>query len=287
MRTGRFSSHLGQEKIYYRASTHSTEEPAKEVFLIIHDLLDYHERYLEIHQYTTIADHQNFQYYWIDLKGHGLSSGIRGHVNYFDEFCFDVVQMILMISNEQKTKITLMGQGLGALIILKLMNPYGSFSAQISSYLKGLIFINPLLHFNYQWPKWSGLGIKKLLPTIDRIKFAPKIKGHQLCTDLELAQNYDHSPLILSQISIGFLSEVLEAGVDVKRLSYFIDLPSLFLVSEDDFLISAEQIYLYQKGLPKEASTFISYPAAKHDLLNDKSRELVFNDIIHWLKCLP
>lgn len=286
MRTGRFSSHLGQEKIYYRASDLLTEEPAKEVFLIIHDLLDYHERYLEIHHYTTVAEQKNFQYYWIDLKGHGLSSGIRGHVNYFDEFCFDVVQMILMISREHKTKITLLGQGLGALIILKLMNPYGSFTEQINHHLKGLIFINPLLHFNYQWPKWSGFGVKKFFPTIDRIKFSPNIKGHQLCTDLKLAQLFDQSPLILSKISIGYLSEVLEAGVDVKRLSYFIDLPSLFLISEDDFFISTEQIYLYQKGLPKEASTFISYPAAKHDLLNDKSRELVFNDIINWLKGL-
>jgi alpha-beta hydrolase superfamily lysophospholipase len=218
------------------------------------------------------------------MKGHGLSSGVRGHVESFDDYCWDVLKLVKLVEEESDRPILLLGHGMGALILLKMMNPISAFYDDLKGSVRGLIFINPLLHFNFTWPEVKIGKFKQWLPTIDRIKIPVRLKGHQLCTDTDAADQFDRDPLILRKLSLGCIGEVIQAGVDVRRMSYFIDHPSLFLISQDDFFISPEQIILYQKGLPKEASRFHVYTEAKHDLLNDRNRELVFNDIINWIE---
>lgn len=252
--------------------------------MIIHDLLDYHSRYEELFSYCRKVHAAKLNFFWIDLKGHGLSSGVRGHVESFDEYCWDVIQLINIISKNTNKKTYLLGQGLGALICLKMMGPMFPFLDKIKDEIAGLIFINPLIHFNFRWPDMKMGRLKSLFSTVDRFKVSIKIKGHQLCNDPDKSDEFDRDPLTLRKLSLGLIGEVIQAGVDVRRMSYFIDHPSLFLISQDDFLISPEHIILYQKGLPKEASSTILYDDARHDLFNDKDRELVFNDIIRWIE---
>jgi alpha-beta hydrolase superfamily lysophospholipase len=253
---------------------------------MLHDLLDYHARYLDFFHYNQKVSGTELGFAWMDFKGHGLSSGVRGHVQGFDEYCYDVEVMIDHLKNEGIEKVLFIGQGLGALVMLKMMNPLSPFSQKMQESSAGLVFINPLIHFNFQWPDFNMGRLKKWVPTLDRWKISLRLKGHHLCTDLFKADELDRDPLFLEKVSLGFIHEVLKAGVDVRRMSYFIDTPSLFLVSRDDFLLSFDQIILYQKGLPREIASLQEYSDAKHDLLNDKNRELVFNDILSWISTL-
>jgi alpha-beta hydrolase superfamily lysophospholipase len=249
-------------------------------------LLDYHARYDDFFQYNLKTSGVDLGFAWMDFKGHGLSSGVRGHIDEFDQYCYDVEQMIDHLKNHGIKKIIFMGQGLGALVILKMMNPLSPFCHKMQEISSGLIFINPLLHFNYQWPDLKMGRVKKWIPTLDRWKISVRLKGHLLCNDPLKADELDRDPLILDKISLGLIHEVLRAGIDVRRMSYFIDTPSLFLVSRDDFFISSEQIILYQKGLSRSIASIHEYRDALHDLLNDKNRELVFNDILSWISTL-
>lgn len=271
---------MGEEKIYFRSTLE--ERGNERNLLILHDLLDHHGRYDELAQYARASGDFPYQVFWMDFKGHGLSSGVRGHVENFDEYCWDVLEMLEIIKKNQRP-IVVLGQGLGALVILKMLNPTSQFAESFQEGIEGLILVNPILHFNFEWPDFKVGLLKKMIPTVNRLKVPVRIKGHQLCTDPIKADLFDRDPLVLSKLSLGLLGEVIQAGVDVRRMSYFIDLPTLFLVSQNDFLISSEQIYLYQKGLPKDLSCYYDYPHARHDLLNDKNREIVFNDIIDWL----
>lgn len=254
--------------------------------LILHDLLDYHARYTQFFEYNLKVNALELGFAWMDFKGHGLSSGIRGHIQDFDEYCFDVEMMLDILEQQGVQKIIFIGQGLGALVMLKMMNPLSPFCQRIQQSCAGMVFINPLLHFNFQWPDFKMGSLKKWIPTLDRWKITLGLRGHHLCNDPILADELDRDPLFLDKVSLGFIHEVIKAGVEVRRMSYFIDSPSLFLVSRDDFFLSSDQIILYQKGLSRDIASIQDYTGAKHDLLNDKNREVVFNDILSWISTL-
>lgn len=285
---GSFESKQSAATIYYKSNRpQSPDGKRKDLnIFIFHDFYDYHDRYLELGDFLVTHLDQNVSLFLMDFAGHGHSSGTRNDVGLFEDFCLDSLQFLNKIHHRYSAPSLLFGQGMGALVLLKLIDHILNFKEEEKLDFLGMIYANPLLNFNYETPSWNVPFKQVFAPFVSRLKIPLGTKPHQLCADPIKNREMLADGLINTQLTWGMVSEIFEAARSVRRSSYYLNYPSLFLVSEDDFLTSAQKIYLFQKGLPRNLATYRSYAEAKHDLVNDVRREVVFNDIVRWIKKL-
>lgn len=285
---GSFQSKQSVGTLYYKKNIPGLRNPEKKEIniFIFHDFYDYHARYQEFADFLIENLDMNVSLFFMDFAGHGHSSGTRSYVGAFEDFCFDALQFLQIIHKEYQGPSLLFGQGMGGLVILKLMDHILNFKEEEKLNFKGMIYANPLLNLNYGGPDWK-IPFQKILSSIaSRVKLPIGPKAHQLCTDPIKNREMIADGLINTQLTWSMVTEIFEAARSVRSSSYYLNYPSFFLVSGDDFLTSEQKIYLFQKGLPRDMASFKSYSKAKHDLINDVHREIVFNDILRWIETI-
>ena len=141
---GYFKSSDGLETIFFKRLKYKKEDTKDDLnlnFIFIHDLLEYHGRYLDIANRLLQSFKNRSSVSLIDLRGHGLSTGTRHYVEDFENFSKDLILFLryLKIVNEgEKNKFIIVGQGMGALVCL---DAYLKSRDQID----GLIISNPFL----------------------------------------------------------------------------------------------------------------------------------------------
>lgn len=283
-----FQSKHSQATIYCRGNLPHKFDPKKKNLniYIYHDFYDYHTRYLELGDYLISNLDENVSLFWMDFSGHGHSSGTRSYVGAFEHFCHDALEFLNINHNKHPHASLLFGQGMGALVILKLIDHILNFQDEERLDFLGMIYANPFVNFNDEFSFGRLPFEKKISAFTSRMKLPFGPSAYQLCTDPIKNREMQEDGLINTNLTWGMIREIFEAAKSVRRSSYYLNYPSLFLSSGDDFFTSEEKIYLFQKGLPKEMATYKSYTNAKHDIVNDVSREAVFSDIVNWIKII-
>src|SRR3989338_796591 len=106
----------GGLKLFFRA--HRVNNP-KAIFILVHGLAEHSARYEKFSDFFT---QQNFSVYSYDLRGHGLSSGRRGHILNFNEYLLDLKKFHALVKNDENNRdIFLLGHSLGGLIVLRYL----------------------------------------------------------------------------------------------------------------------------------------------------------------------
>lgn len=282
---GHFPSQKGEETIYYRRlesiNKNETSEPIH--LVIVHDFGEYHARHRELPFFLKEKVGDNIQISWLDLKGHGLSSGTRGFVRDFEEYTLDLAQLLLKFKEHSLDKnIVLLGHGMGALICLSLIQRH--HFPQITP--KGLILSNPLLRLKIDLPRWADFVFDHWHESLSKLKLPYDIDGYQIGADIRKAGEFNADPLVIHQISAGLYKEILKNSHALRTSSYFLDLPTLLLLGERDPLCDVEASKLFYKSMPKDTSQLNLYPHAKHDLFNEVGREKMFEDLHQWISKL-
>lgn len=276
--TGNFPTHVGTEMIYYKSLRPKQQAQLHLVFL--HDFYDYHDRYWEMGLRIKELLPLNLSLTWMDFKGHGMSAGTRGHVEKFEELTQDVKTLCESLRmKDHHLPIILIGQGLGGLVALKLVD-----QAPIEKPLIDFsILINPLISFGTPFADISSSRLGKFLSPFKKMGLPIKIDYQKICNDEDKIHQLKSDPLMRNRISLGFLSELTRVSHQIRKSSYYINSPALFLSAQEDILINQEHLGAFIKGIPEHHATYRSYSGAKHDLANDKNREMMFNDISKWI----
>ena len=106
-----------------------------------------------------------------------------------------------------------------------------------------------------------------------------------MCTrDGDMCKKMDNDPREHRLASAALLFETAKAQVASAFRSRRIKVPVLFLLAEEDSMISAgiaEKIY---DRLRVEDKSIIVYPGMRHALSIELGREEVFQDILEWLR---
>jgi lysophospholipase len=274
----------GLEKIYYKRSIPNSknisEKKVKLPHLIfVHDLGDYHGRYLEIGNKLIEKLGEKILISWIDMKGHGLSSGTRAHIYSFDDLLADLKHFISLEVMGFDLQNILVGQGMGALLGMRY------FQQDVADFHKihGLVLSNLPVKLNIDFPEWILKILKKFKNSFSHIRIPLKLDGFQLTHDIELAKSYNSDPLINQNIPVSTIREVLSNSLKIRTSCYFINIPTLVLVGEKGKLINVDSTRLFFKGMPKGLSSFFSYPNSGHDLFNDLDRDIIYNDLYNWI----
>jgi alpha-beta hydrolase superfamily lysophospholipase len=273
-----FPASDGEASLFVR--TYSKGEP-KLHFLVVHGALEHSGRHADLIQFLLRA-YPHVAVTSFDHCGHGKSGGTRAYVESFKVYVDDLMKVAAFVAPKfgAEVKNFICAHSLGGLItltrVLDSSSPY-------PYPLEGLIFSSPCIRpltilEPVAWPLLQRLN--KLTPKLH----LPMIyNGSDLTRDKEKANDFDTDPLIPKFITVRMAKEIFDACEKIRGLSYYLRIPSLFLVSGADKVVDPVSTVLFAHGIDKQLVEVIQYPQHHHDLWNEIDREEIFKTMKKWI----
>jgi len=164
------------------------------ILLYIHGVKSSGAKYLESSQ--MLSEKLNATVYVLDLRGHGLSEGKRGDVDYITQYTDDIYDVVKIIKKENPNKdIVVASHSMGGGIALRYAITYNS------EFVKSYVFLAPLIGhdspaFRTAEASSSSQGeeaMKINIPKIIGIKMLNELGNHALDSSRVLFFNASES----------------------------------------------------------------------------------------------
>lgn len=243
----------------------------------VHGYSEHSGRYAHFARYLNS---QNWDVYWIDLPGHGMSEGARNNIDDFSDYVVSVERFLREVERRSaKRPFHLFGHSLGGLVSIRFIETYGAAHS-----IASLILSGPLLGLDRFDPvKLYFLRVvASLLPNI-RLKNKRELTGPYLTRDQEILSDRALDPLINTHVTFHWFREFCRgqelAFSDVEK----IHLPVLMLLASEERVVSGSAIREFFNRLLSVKKELIEYSGMRHEVLNEIGRERVFNDIHQWM----
>jgi alpha-beta hydrolase superfamily lysophospholipase len=273
-----------KNKIYFKTISTPSCEAFKYRIFILHDLLKYHDPYIDLARKLIIAIGAPVQIVLFDLLGHGLSTGTRGHIDNYHEYVSDIDLVLNSydLSNEEQRFI--ISEGFSALLILDYIY---SHHQMVKNKFAGIILANPAIKVkslqNYLNKKELPSFVPKIFQRI-RIPFIT-FSTQNLLRDSFL--RYDKvDPLIMQNGSLKLVQEIYGLSQRIRPMPYLFDLPFLFLVNNQDVLLDIPLVKTFFKGLSGEKSQILEYDQVNSGALLLEDTEEISGVINSWLQSI-
>ena len=250
----------------------SPGENMRGVIILIHGLGEHIQRYRE---WAGLFNREKFAFAGVDLPGHGLSDGKRGHIKNFSQ----TDGMIDILINECKMTfpgipVFLYGQSLGGGIVL-------DYLVRMNPKVKGSIVTSPWLKLAFE-PDKSKIRLasilKILLPSLSQ---PSGLVTDYLSHDKEIVKKYKNDPLVHGKISVSLFSSATKAGADTLKNGAMLKTPLLLIHGSDDKICSPEgsREFASKTGIAE----LKIWDGGYHELHNEPFSKDLFNYIINWM----
>lgn len=218
-----------------------------------------------------------YSWYGFDLRGHGRSPGVRGHIQNWSDFQSDLDRFLHKVKETENEKaIYLLGHSLGGLISIEyaLKKPEG---------LAGLIAISPALGYSRVSPlKTRVLRAFGYL----RPDFTLKTQTDyaQLTRDAQVADVLAADPLRHEHMSLKLWRELDNCRHWVRSHAVDLSVPLLMIYGLDDSITpaAANQQFLRESALAEREHH--KYGQTRHRPFDDVNRAEVLEHITDWLE---
>lgn len=221
----------------------------------------------------------------IDLLGHGLSTGVRGHCDSFEQVlagCLAAIDRVKAhlqqpTSTHQKSIIHWFSHSFGSLVgihLLAKMPAQGFSSAAICAPLMGLSMPVPPVK------KFFG-ELVAAIPGLASLPLKNEINPLHISHDLSVSNHYSADPLNHDKITPRMFVEMTQAMNQSQKTQVPDGFPTLLFVPQDDKIVNAATTLAWAR---EQKLKLISWPGAYHELFNDTDKALAFNALSNWLK---
>lgn len=269
-REGTFQGTRGME-LYYQ--TWHPSNPPRAIVVGVHGHGDHSGGLHNIIQHLVP---RGYAWYGLDLRGHGRSLGLRGHVQSWADFRDDLKSFLSWVrDHEPEVPVFLLGHSLGGLISLE-------YSMRRPEVLSGVIAISPPLSFS----RFSSAMVM-ILRVLSLIK--PDFKTKQqpdyakLTRDAEVTRSLALDPLRHEQMTAGLWREILKAQNWVKKHPHELQVPLLMLQGLCDPITPAEGTRQFFYSVPYANKEYHEYEQTLHRPFDDVNRAVVLGHLSTWL----
>mgnify|MGYP000079446289 CR=1 FL=1 len=240
---------------------------------LVHGLGEYSGRYVHVADRLTKAGYAICAF---DLRGHGKSSGPRGHTPSYEALMQDI-SSLLETANKKFPQLPffLYGHSLGGNLVLNHV-------LRCQPHLKGVIATAPWLRLAFESPA-SKIALGKMTNCIWP-SFSQKsgLDTNALSHDLEAVHSYENDPMVHDRISARMFISVYQAGQWALEHASEFSLPLLLMHGGADKIISVEAGREFS-GKIKENCTLRIWDGLYHEIHNEPEKEKVFKFLIDWL----
>jgi acylglycerol lipase len=257
-------------RIAYRAWPQSH---ASITFAVVHGLGEHSGRYLAFAQAMAKRGMGTFA---MDLRGHGLSQGQRGHVDSWSQWLDDVGAFVGLVETHVSGEVVPLGHSFGGVAML---------SAALDHRLRGarrFIVSSPALKAKVAAPPWKtklGDVASRVTP---RLALSNEVDAGTISRLPDVVTAYRSDPLVHPKISSRLYTEWQRATRDILKRAGEIKLPFLVLAGTDDRLIDPEGSAELHRRAPA-VSELHMLSGRYHEPFNDLGSDEVFDLIAGWL----
>lgn len=250
---------------------------ARAAVLIVHGLAEHSGRYDATATELALAD---FAVHAVDYRGHGLSEGIRVHVDSLDEYVADAKAALEAVRSRHPTlPVFLLGHSQGGLVVLKLT--LGAHDG-----VAGIVAVSPFLAVHpaarpSRFVRATAAVMRHLAP---RLPLPTHIDVTVLARDPAVGNAYARDPLVSHAASAGWLRAIGRAQREVQEAAPRLRVPALVMASSEDRLVDPEATRRFAQEAPSDIVEFVMWEGFFHEMLNDVGREDVLGRIVTWLE---
>lgn len=251
------------------------EGTAQASVLIVHGYAEHIGRYGHVAAALNAA---GYAVYGLDHRGHGRSEGERVYIESVERLSRDLGRYAEQVQAEApERRLFVLAHSLGTLIALDwLLGTPGPVA--------GAIFSGTALDGDKTQPGFV-LGIVKVLSKVlPHVRLVPPIASTQLSTDESVVQAYDNDPLVdrgAWRMQSGYAGIAALAKLRGKLSG--LTMPVLILHGEDDVITPPSgATYLYEKSGAAD-KTLKTFPGMRHEILNEREKQVVLAEIQQWL----
>jgi len=251
--------------------------PAGEVVLV-HGFGEYSGRY--DHVAAHLVGH-GYAVHAFDLRGHGRSTGRRGHIGRWQEYRDDLAAFVehVRASATAPARMFVYGHSLGGAIVLE-------YGLRLPPQLGGAIASAPaLMPSGVRHPILEGMG-RVLSPAWPTFGVHLPLEHAALSRRPETADRYDRDPLVHGQTTARAATESLAALRWTREHAGQWRLPLLLIHGGADRIINVQGSRDFAAAARAGGAvdvTFIEYAGGFHEPHNDLQFEQVMTDVEAWL----
>ena len=212
-----------------------------------------------------------------DLRGHGLTSGKRGHVDDYELLLDDVDGLISQaVGHFGDAPIFLMGHSMGGNIVLNYIK------SRVPKDVKGFIVASPWITL-VDKASTVAVALGKMMRRI-KPNFTQKmpIDVKVLSWNEDNQKAYKEDPLVHAMISAELGLSVVERGEGILHEPFETNAPLLLMHGEDDSLTSKDSTKQLA-GQAKGEVTLKMWHHCKHELHNEDNKEQIFSFVRNWM----
>jgi lysophospholipase len=240
---------------------------AKVGIIIIHGIAEHKGRYEEFADRLYAAGISVFA---PDLRGHGESSGTRGHIESFDDYMKDLDAFIRHTRREfPELKLAVFGHSIGGLIAAAHAAEYGGADF--------LVLSSPALD--------TPRIIIKILHLLPRKLFG-KLKIKKRISESKDMLKYSRNDMFATNFyTIGLLKSAFIDGVKIANAGFGkIKIPVLMLGGKLDNTIRSDGLGAHLENFGSIDKNLIIYDNAIHRVVQNNAKDKAIPDIINWIK---
>lgn len=229
-------------------------------------------------EWAKALNQQGVAVHALDLQGHGLSGGIRGHIYSFQDF----INLVLQHRQENPFAVKgipqfLFGHSMGGLTSLHL-------AQQAPNAFQGVILSSPLCGFGakdraFQW-------LAELLADKFASQPIPKPPGGYaaLSRDPKRHQQYIADPLRLTGLTPKLYLEMIQWSAEALRVAPSIGMPLLMMMTSQDQVVSPAKQQAVFQALGSPDKTLVTFTQAAHELIQEPEQAQITPLVVDWLR---
>ncbi len=245
----------------------------KAVACLVHGLGEHSSRYAHVAKALT---KQGFILFTFDLRGHGRSAGVRGHVSSIEDFMRDIDLLVEQArSRYASLPLFLYGHSLGGILVL-----YHGLTR--APKVKGVIATSSGLRTALENQAMKVFLVKTLGALMPRTTLVSGLDPKGLSRDGNVVQAYVDDPLVHGFASFGFGKAMLGVPKWMLERAGDFSLPLLLMHGKDDAIAFPSGSIEFAASL-KEKCTLVLWDGAYHELHNEPEKEEVFQTMTIWM----
>lgn len=269
-----FQSHEGDLRLAYR-EWKTCEDPEK-IFIYVHGI-ESHSGWFS-NTANMLAD-LGYAIYAPDRRGAGMSEGLRGHMDSYDDILKDIKVLFAQLKGGYpRADIYIIGLSLGGSIAV-------NYSLKFPGDLKGIIMISPAIETKIDLPLLRKIKVLSSAIFIPTRLFSIPIEIDMFTRNKEFIDFIKSDPLRLTKVTAKFYLEILKMKINHLRKVRLLETPVLTLMAGKDMIIDNDGVIRWMNKLNVKSKYYI-IEDAYHSLQLEKLRvkKTLIDDITGWIQ---
>jgi alpha-beta hydrolase superfamily lysophospholipase len=241
---------------------------------LLHGYADYGKRYAHV---ADAWAERGIATYAIDLRGHGLSGGRRGHCDEFQEYLSDAAELTHLAQERGGgAPCFSLGHSFGGLVA-------ATAAIEQPSPWRGLILSAPYFGLALDVPAAKVVAGKIASRFLPALSLPTGMTGADMTHDAIRARAYDEDPLVFKRATARWFTEGTAAQERVLARAPALTMPLYIVMGGQDRVAKLAQARAFYDAVGSHDKTWDERPALFHEVLNEPEWRAIADRLADWI----